>query len=301
MDLSFWGKGRESNENEISPIAEPQETSQQQEMLLNQLQEKQAECRELQQKVTEMENIIKQLRSTAPVQEAVESVAAEPAPAIPEEEEKKATPEIVPDAVNDLCQLVKNLQQAVSEQHAALQKENIEIRKELTEKSERYDKLVSSVQEDRYRKDKVKIMNRTINRRNIISSVLLEYQEDDMDGHDTPAAMFLARQLGEIVKGLDADLKQEMLTKVEKGVEGSNFDDEFQDIIDTVPTHNPDLAGKVCRTVNPGFVWTLPYIFKPRVNEDGEEIRSYKFLLRSEEVLVYKYVPEMTEENSTEN
>lgn len=175
-------------------------------------------------------------------------------------------------------------------------KELVEDRKELLSKLEdknsHLEDLISRVQEDRYRKDKVKILRRNINMRNIINSVLEEYRQDNprMDGYDMPAAIFLEQQLEKIIEKLDADLRQEMLIPLVKGLEGTDFDAEHQEIVERQPTDRPELDGKVYRSVAPGYVWTLPYIFKPRVNETGDEIYTYKFLLRSEDVITYEYI-----------
>lgn len=169
--------------------------------------------------------------------------------------------------------------------------DRIKLSDELSNKNSRYQELLDRIQEDRYRKDKVKILRRNINMRNLISSVLDEYRNEDPcpKGYDTPAAIFLEKQLDKIIEKLDADLRQEMLVPLVNGKEGSNFDAEYQEIVERQPTNCLELDGKVYKSVAPGYVWTLPYIFKPRINEKGEEIHTYKFLLRSEDVITYKY------------
>lgn len=174
-----------------------------------------------------------------------------------------------------------------------------ELSCKLDDKTVRYQELIERVQEDRYRKDKVKILRRNINMRNLVASVLDDYRHDipREQGYDTPAALFLEQQLEKIIEKIDADLRQEMLVPLINGLEGTDFDAECQEIVDRQPTDHPELDGKVYRSVAPGYVWTLPYIFKPRVNESGEEVHSYKFLLRSEDVITYKYVkPEETKQ-----
>ena len=170
--------------------------------------------------------------------------------------------------------------------------ENNALSLKLDDKTSRYQELVERVQEDRYRKDKVKILRRNINMRNLVSSVLDDYRCETprMAGYDSQAALFLEQQLQKIIEKLDADLRQEMLVPLVNGLEGTDFDAEHQEIVERQPTDRPELDGKVYRSVAPGYVWTLPYIFKPRVNETGEEVYTYKFLLRSEDVITYKYV-----------
>ena len=159
-------------------------------------------------------------------------------------------------------------------------------------KEERYEQLVSRVQEDRYRKDKVKILSRMIRMRSNITDMLGFYESEAMEGKDSDAATYLQKQIKAFIDGLDADLRQEMVIKMENGKPGSDLDEEHQEAVGTEPTDQPELAGKVCRSVSPGFYWTLPYIFKPRVNETGEEIMSYKFVINYEQVITYQYKKE---------
>ncbi len=58
--------------------------------------------------------------------------------------------------------------------------------------------------------------------------------------------------------------------------------------MDSVQTDDPQMAGKVAGSESPAYVWTLPYILKARVDGDGNEINSYRFLLEREKVIIYK-------------
>jgi len=189
---------------------------------------------------------------------------------------------------NQLTALRETLDVTVRE----LVADRTELSRKLDEKTSRYQELLERVQDDRYRKDKVKILRRNINLRNLISGVLDDYRLaiPRLAGYDAPASIFLEQQLEKVVEKLDADLRQEMLVPLVNGREGSDFDAEHQEIVEQQPTDRPELDGKVCRSVAPGYVWTLPYIFKPRVNESGEEVYTYRFLLRSEDVITYKYI-----------
>lgn len=196
------------------------------------------------------------------------------------------------DAQDAVMQQLKALSELVDARVKELIADRTELSTRLETKTTQYEELIARVQEDRYRKDKVKILRRNINLRNLVSSVLDDYRQETpkMEGADTAAATFLETQLEKIIEKMDADLRQEMLVPLVKGVEGSDFDAEHQEIVERQETDNPELDGKVFRSVAPGYIWTLPYIFKPRVNENGEEIYTYNFLLRSEDVITYKYV-----------
>lgn len=219
-----------------------------------------------------------------PIEQAKSQVDTQPS-----ENEQPQKPDEHQDAI---MQQLKNVTELLETRIKELVNDRVDLSNKLEEKNARYQELTDKIQEDRYRKDKVKILRRNINMRNLVSSVLDEYRNESPRtvGFDTPAAIFLEQQLEKIIEKLDADLRQEMLVPLVNGLEGSDFDAEHQEIVERQPTDRPELDGKVYRSVAPGYVWTLPYIFKPRVNENGEEIHTYRFLLRSEDVITYKYV-----------
>ena len=76
--------------------------------------------------------------------------------------------------------------------------------------------------------------------------------------------------------------------KVQTGKNGGTVDPEMQETVETVPTNDPGMDGKIFRSLSPAYVWTLPYILRPRLSETGEEIKSYRFLIRPEQIITYK-------------
>jgi len=279
--------------NELSqPIADVQQSSEEEmNSLIQQLQEEKSNNTELRQIIEELKIKIeekeKQLKTLS-----AQSVSTDNRP---NKDSKESQQPVVASTIEKNQEKMMQQMATMSEKLDLRIKELIDDRTNLSmrleEKASRFEDLAGRVQEDRYRKDKVKILRRNINLRNLISHVVEDYREEkpQKDGYETPAANFLEQQLEEIIKAIDADLQQEMLTPLVNGVEGSDFDAEYQEIVERQPTERPELDGKVYRSVSPGYVWTLPYIFKPRINETGEEIHTYKFLLRSEDVITYKY------------
>lgn len=270
-----------------------QPTEEKIDILLKQLHDEKEKNKELDQKIEQLKIALKEkeekIRPLSELSKIVESNSFE------NTDNDSQSSEEQPDSpnvdVNRLSQIIKTIYETLE----IRVKELIDDRKELSTKLEqrinRYEELVSNIQEDRYRKDKVKILRRNINMRNLVSSVLDDYRQETprTEGYNSPAAIFLEQQLEKIIEKLDADLRQEMLIPLVKGVEGSDFDAEHQEIVERQTTDQPALDGKVYRSVAPGYIWTLPYIFRPRVNETGEEIHTYRFLLRSEDVITYKY------------
>lgn len=189
----------------------------------------------------------------------------------------------------EVMTLLNTINDAINEQLASLMDKQRTMSLKLDKREEQYEQLMSRVQEDRYRKDKVKTLLSIIRTRSNIIDGLEYYHSEKMDGTDTQAAEFLVKQLEAVIVGIDANLRQEMIVKIEKGTPGSDFDEDQQEAVGTEITDNPELSGKVCRSVSPGFYWTLPYILKPRVNETGEEVRNYKFIISYEQVITYQY------------
>lgn len=184
--------------------------------------------------------------------------------------------------------LQEELDKLLSDKLAPLAEAHKDALRQLDAYTEKYDSIVSHVQEDRYRKDKAKMITRLIRMRGLIKDITEEYQNDKMEGAETPAALFLQKQLEALVVGLDNDLQQEMVYKIAEAQEGSEFNPDHQEAAGTQPTEDPEKAGKVYKSLSPAYYWTLPYIFKARVNENGETIHSYKFVLTYEQVITYQ-------------
>ena len=47
---------------------------------------------------------------------------------------------------------------------------------------------------------------------------------------------------------------------------------------------------KVRRTINPGYVWTLPYVLKAKANGEEHPLKEYRMIFRREQVECFKYI-----------
>ena len=215
------------------------------------------------------------------LQKIIEELKSQEAPA--EEPTQEPQPAVDVDAIiSKVSDLIKN-------ENGKLIELCNEAQKAREKAEDKYSTLFSQVQEDHYRKDKVKILSRSTHMCEMIMDLLFDYQADKMDGCETPAAQFLQTQLKNLIVCLEADLKQEKVFKMENGKDGADFDEEHMEACGVEPTDNPELSGKVCRSVAPGYYWTLPYILKPRITDTGDEVYSYKFIISYERVITYKY------------
>lgn len=158
----------------------------------------------------------------------------------------------------------------------------------LDEKQQRLEEVLQAVQEDRARKDKIKLVNRCIRLSDLVRKTLDDFAEEHREAALSETEEFLQKQLQAVVTGLEEALKAEGIRVVQTGVDGGDFDAELHKSIDVQPTDKPEWNGKVCRSISPAFIWTLPYIL--RSGKAGEDrVTSYRFLLREEQVVTYRY------------
>lgn len=158
------------------------------------------------------------------------------------------------------------------------------MEKRLADRSVQYEKLLQNVQEDRYRKDKAKLINKLIYFVDLQRRMLY-----DFDVHrPNDEVGFLRLQIENMIVAMDDALRHEMVTTMPMASEGDPLNEETMDVVDTVETDNPMLDSKIFRSISACYIWTLPYILKARVDENGDEVRNFKFVLHPEEVIVYK-------------
>lgn len=191
------------------------------------------------------------------------------------------------DAIESLIQrkfedLELRLQEMASERQALVEK--------LASSDERFYQLTQTVQEDRYRKDKTRLLKACIDEANLIRSSLNDFRKRRDNGElEKSAEEELEEMLVKIVNHFyQRILRTEHVEVLPEAVPGSDFQEDTQEIVDSVQTDDPQMAGKVACSESPAYVWTLPYILKARVDGDGNEINSYRFLLEREKVIIYK-------------
>lgn len=192
---------------------------------------------------------------------------------------------------NETADILKELQKVTSlcaDENKRLIKENADLSNKLDEMQMRMGQIIQTCQEDRYRKDKIKLINKYIYQIDLIRKTLYDFHLDRHNMQDSEAVAYLENQLSEVANGLDATLLQEMVERKSFGGNGDPVNLEMQEVVGTFSTEDASLDGKIYKSINPGYVWTLPYILKAKINENGDEIKNYKFLLRSEQIIVYK-------------
>lgn len=177
----------------------------------------------------------------------------------------------------------------ISVENKRLTKVNIDMQERLDNKQERLEQIIQTCQEDRYRKDKIKLINKYIYQIDLIRKTLYDFNINRNCESNNEAVVFLESQLKEVIKGMEATLFQEMVEKIQLGEKGAIVNPDIQETIDTVATDNPELDGKIYCSISPGYIWTLPYILKAKMTDTGNEIKTYRFLIRPEQIITYKF------------
>jgi hypothetical protein len=204
-----------------------------------------------------------------------------------------------PDTSNDdIRQTLKSLQEGINQLSAQLNAENGRLIQEnealqdlVDKKQERLEQISQNCQEDRYRKDKSRLIDRYIYLMDIIRQTLYDYDynRERILPAGADAEAFLKQQLEAVIVAMNATLDSEKVIMLPSASEGTAVNPDLQEIIDVVSTDKPDMDGKVFRSVNPGYAWTLPYILRAKTTDTGQEIKNYRFLIRAEQVIVYKF------------
>lgn len=153
----------------------------------------------------------------------------------------------------------------------------------------KYEGLYQNVQEDRYRKDKAKIINKMIFYVDLMRRMLYDFiNKRNPDEQLSDDAIFLKNQIENLIQSMDDTLKHEMVQTRPMAQNGDTFDEETMEVIDIIETDDASLDGKIFRSISACYTWTLPYILKARINENGDEVRRYSFVIHPEEVITYK-------------
>ena len=190
--------------------------------------------------------------------------------------------------LESIKEVVANLASQINNEHQQLLKENSDIQELLDQKQERLEQITQTCHEDRYKKDKIKLVNKYIYQMDLIRKALYDFDSRRTERSDKESVAFLENQLKSIVVSMEATLAQEMVEPIQYGEDGGTVNPELQETIDVFDTNDPELDGKIYSSINPGYVWTLPYILKAKITDNGDEIKSYRFLVRPEQIIVYR-------------
>lgn len=197
-------------------------------------------------------------------------------------EDKTCNPqEVFLDNFKDALQEIQNV--LVSVQNG-LSVENVQLLA-LLDKTEtrllRRDSEVQSFQEDFYRKTITPCIRQFIALGDMMRKVIDESPVEEK-------GQYFELQFGKIVESIDYILRDFSFSVYQEGKYGMSYNPQTQDVVAYKETDNPELDKKVSRSLNPGYIWTLPYIIKAKANGEPLPLKSYELIFRKEQVETFK-------------
>lgn len=114
---------------------------------------------------------------------------------------------------------------------------------------------------------------------------VVEAQPDEAEA----SAAYFKQQLNQLTESVDYILRDFSVDVFRHNPEDDKFDPHTQQAFEYL-TNDKSLDKKVRRTINPGYVWTLPYVLKPKANGEEHPLKEYRAIFRREQVECYKYV-----------
>ena len=180
---------------------------------------------------------------------------------------------------------LQEMQHTLAEIKNTLSIENAELMS-LLDKTEnrlqRRDAEVQSFQEDYYRKTITPCVRQFIALSDMMRKVIDEAPEETN-------GQYFEVQFGKIIESIDYILRDFSFTTYQEGTCGMNYNPQKQDVVAYKETDNPELDKKVSRSLNPGYIWTLPYIIKAKANGEPLPLKSYELIFRKEQVETFKF------------
>lgn len=283
----FWNGQKDQEEALKQRIVELEDR-------VRELLEGQADAREAETKgETDTEPARQQTSQPDPSQEVVEQPDTKPDATddkLPETQSKSVEPEQEDKPVSaDVMMELEKIKGCLGKELVDMREMVRQADTRCKQWQDKYDKLYQNVQEDRYRKDKVKLASRMIHHIDLLRRMLYDYNSGrDPNKPKDEEAQYLEKQIELIIAAMDDTLRHEMVQTLPMAKQGDIVNEELMEVIDTVPTADSALDGRVFRSVSACYYWTLPYVLKARLDEKGNEVRSYNFMLHPEEVIIYK-------------
>lgn len=108
------------------------------------------------------------------------------------------------------------------------------------------------------------------------------------------SASYLQEQFERLVDSIDFILRDFSVETFRHEAGNTTFDPHTQQAFE-YPTNDASLDKKVRRTLNPGYVWTLPYIIKAKANGEEHPLKEYRMIFRREQVECFKYIAKESE------
>lgn len=192
------------------------------------------------------------------------------------------------DSVN-LEPILKPVQQSLDAIKELVSGENAELISLLgktEDRLQRRDSDLQCFQEDFYRKSITPYIRQFISLGDMMRKIMYE----TIDESTLKNEHYWHEQFGKIIESINYILRDFSFTTYQEGKEGDNYLPQKQEVISYKETQNAELDKKISRSLNPGYVWTLPYIIKAKANGTQQPLKEYELIFRKEQVETYKLI-----------
>lgn len=162
--------------------------------------------------------------------------------------------------------------------------ELVRILDKVEDKLRRKESELQGFQEDFRLKATAPFLRQFINLGDMMRRVI-----DDNPLNVDESAPYLLKQMQRLIESIDCILRDFSIEPFLHNEEDVIFDPYTQQSFE-YPTDNPDIDKKIRRTLNPGYVWTLPYIIRAKANGEEHPLKEYRMIFRREQVECFKYI-----------
>ena len=180
-------------------------------------------------------------------------------------------------AFDEMQHILLDVKNALSVENAEL----VSLLNKTEDRLLRRDAEVQSFQEDYYRKTITPCIRQFIALGDMMRKVIDETPED-------AGVQYFKVQFGKIIESIDYILRDFSFVTYQEGSYGMAYNPQKQDVVAYKETEDPELDKKVSRSLNPGYIWTLPYIIKAKANGEPLPLKSYELIFRKEQVETFK-------------
>lgn len=183
----------------------------------------------------------------------------------------------------DLQDHIKQIMETLSDK---IENENHELTRildKVEDKLMRKEADLQGFQEDSHLKATAPFLKQFIHLGDMMRKVVEENPTDT-----EASATYLLKQFKQLINSIDFILRDFSVEVFQHDEEDTRFDPHTQQAFDYL-TNDITLDKKIRRTINPGYVWTLPYILRAKANGEAHPLKEYRMIFRREQVECFKY------------
>lgn len=189
-------------------------------------------------------------------------------------------------SIGEILQKILVSLDGIKEQASVENADLLALLEKADERLQRRDSDVQSYQEDFYRKSITPYIRQFI----VLGDMMRKIMNETIDEHLLKDESYWHNQFGKVIESINYILRDFSFTVYQDAKEGENYNPQKQEVISFKETDNVDLDKKISKSLNPGYVWTLPYIIKAKVNGTQLPLKEYELIFRKEQVETYKLI-----------